>query len=73
MSLICVVCNSHLTNHNYSNIYSYKDIDKTQGATQDFTQLSSASQISNNDPFSNLSQFKSIGQMKNFTKVAFVS
>ncbi|WJX23968.1 hypothetical protein P8452_13136 [Trifolium repens] len=33
---------------------SYKDIDKTQGATQDFTQVSSASQISNNDPFSNL-------------------
>ncbi|KAK2355809.1 hypothetical protein QL285_093188 [Trifolium repens] len=50
---------------------SYKDIDKTQGATQDFTQVSSTSQISNSDPFSNLSQFKSISQMKSFTKDSY--
>ncbi|KAK2449944.1 hypothetical protein QL285_009092 [Trifolium repens] len=50
---------------------SYKDIDKSQGATQDFTQVSSTSQISNSDPFSNLSQFKSICQMKSFTKDSY--
>ncbi|GAU35500.1 hypothetical protein TSUD_155310 [Trifolium subterraneum] len=51
---------------------SYKDIEKSQAATKDFTQISSSSQVTNNDDFSNMSQVKSIAQMKDTQKVVII-
>ncbi|WJX34065.1 hypothetical protein P8452_22213 [Trifolium repens] len=47
---------------------SFKDISSTQGATQDFTQVSSSSQLSGNDIWSNRSHFTSIAQMRSLQK-----
>ncbi|WJX80997.1 hypothetical protein P8452_63931 [Trifolium repens] len=53
-----------LINYEHPSVESFKssfqDIASTQGATQDFTQVSSSSQFSGNDIFSNRSQFTSI-------------
>ncbi|WJX71984.1 hypothetical protein P8452_55910 [Trifolium repens] len=61
-----------LINYEHPSIESFKssfqDITSTQGATQDFTQVSSSSQFSGNDIFSNRSQFTSIAQMRLFQK-----
>ncbi|XP_045802569.1 uncharacterized protein LOC123896193 [Trifolium pratense] len=57
-----------LINHNHPDVANFKslfkDIENSQAATQDFTQVSSSSQLGKDDHFSNMSQVKTIAQMK---------